>query len=136
MSQIGKVTQNALPKLLAMILILAVAPPAPAYDNPLTPTAIRDAYFLGRRQGGLGREFLADYRHVIPSLRVEEFTSFARIETPFVQVAVKSSRKLNFSRWTKHPDRIRPAEPALTRNSDVNIWAIFGFPHVPISGLS
>jgi hypothetical protein len=51
-------------------------------------------------------------------------------------VAVKSSRKLNFSRWTKHPHRIRPAEPALTRNSDVNIWAIFGFPHVPISGLS
>jgi len=97
MSQICKVTQNALPKLLAMILILAVALPAPAYDYPLTSTAIRDAYFLGRRQGGLGTEFLADYRHAIPSLRVEEFISFARIETPFAQVAVQSSRKLNYS---------------------------------------
>jgi hypothetical protein len=93
-SQISKVTQNALPKLLTMIL---VALPARAYDYPLTPTAIRDAYFLGKRQGGFGTEFLADYRHVIPSLRVEEFISFARIETPFVQVAVQSSRKLNYS---------------------------------------
>jgi hypothetical protein len=81
----------------ALILSLAVALPAMAYDYPLTSTAIRDAYFLGTRQGGLGTEFLADYRHAIPTLRVEEFISFARIETPFVQVAVQSSRKLNYS---------------------------------------
>jgi hypothetical protein len=76
---------------------MAVALPAMAYDYPLSSTAIRDAYFLGTRQGGLGTEFLAEYRHAIPSLRVEEFISFARIETPFVQVAVQSSRKLNYS---------------------------------------
>jgi hypothetical protein len=45
----------------------------------------------------LGTEFLAEYRHAIPGLRVEEFISFARIETPFMQVAVQSSRKLNYS---------------------------------------
>jgi hypothetical protein len=97
MGKICEVSQNALPKLLAMILSLTAALPATAYDYPLTSTAIREAYFLGRRQGGLGTEFLADYRHAIPSLRVEEFISFARIETPFVQVAVQSSRKLNYS---------------------------------------
>jgi hypothetical protein len=45
----------------------------------------------------LGTEFSAEYRHTIPSLRVEEFISFARIETPFAQVATQSSRKLNYS---------------------------------------
>jgi len=97
MGRISKVSQHALRKLLAMVLSAAVAMSAAAYDYPLSSTAIRDAYFLGRRQGGLGTEFLADYRQVIPSLRVEEFISFARIETPFVQVAVQSSQKLNYS---------------------------------------
>ena len=97
MGRIGKVPQHAVPKLLAMVLSLAVAIPAAAYDYPLSSTAIRDAYFLGRRQGGLGTEFLAQYRLSIPSLRVEQFISFARIETPFMQVAVQSSRKLNYS---------------------------------------
>jgi hypothetical protein len=97
MSQICKLFRNAQPKLLAIILSVAAAPPAPAYDYPLTSTAIRDAYFLGIRQGGLGTEFLAEYQRTIPELRVGDFTSFARIETPFVQVAVRSSRKLNYS---------------------------------------
>jgi hypothetical protein len=97
MSQICKVSRTASVKALAFILSLSVALPTVAHDYPLTSTAIRDAYFLGTRQGGLGTEFLAEYRHAIPSLRVEEFISFARIETPFVQVAVQSSRKLNYS---------------------------------------
>jgi len=97
MRQICEVSRSAFPKLFIMILSLALAWPVSAYDYPLTPTAIRDAYFLGRRQGGLGTEFLAEYRHAIPSLRVEEFISFARIETPFAQVAAQSSRKLNYS---------------------------------------
>lgn len=97
MRRIRKVSRATFPKLLAMLVRLATAVPAVAYDYPLSSNAIRDAYFLGRRQGGLGTEFLAEYRHAIPSLRVEEFISFARIETPFVQVAVESGRKLNYS---------------------------------------
>jgi hypothetical protein len=97
MSQICNASRNVFPKLFVMTLSLALALPVSAYEYPLTSTAIRDAYFLGRRQGGLGTEFLAEYRHAIPSLRVEEFTSFAKIETPFVQVALQSSRKLNYS---------------------------------------
>lgn len=97
MTKTFKASRNALPRLLVMVLSLALALPTRAYDYPLTPTAIRDAYFLGTRQAGLGTEFFADYRHAIPTLRVEEFISFARIETPFVQVAVESSRKLNYS---------------------------------------
>ena len=97
MRRISRVSRTAFPKLLAMLASIAMALPASAYDYPLSSSAIRDAYFLGRRQGGLGTEFLAEYRHAIPSLRVEEFISFARIETPFVQVAVQSGQKLNYS---------------------------------------
>jgi hypothetical protein len=97
MRQIRGVSRSAFPKLFALILSLALALPGSAYDYPLTSTAIRDAYFLGRRQGGLGTEFLAEYQRSIPSLRVEQFISFAQIETPFVLVAVQSSRKLNYS---------------------------------------
>ena len=97
MRQICNVFRSVILKSLVFVLSLAVALPAAAYDYPLSSTAIRDAYFLGRRQGGLGTEFLAEYRHAIPSLRVEQFISFAQIETPFVQVAVQSSGKLNYS---------------------------------------
>jgi hypothetical protein len=97
MGKICKASRNPLLKTLAFILSLAVSLPATAYDYPLTSNSIRDAYFLGIRQGALGTEFLAGYRHPIPSLRVEEFISFARIETPFVQVAVQSSQKLNYN---------------------------------------
>jgi hypothetical protein len=95
MNRIHKVSRTAFGKLLALTLCLVTT--LPAYDYPLSPTAIRDAYFLGRRQGGLGTEFLAEYRQAIPSLRVGEFISFARIETPFMQVAVQSGQKLNYS---------------------------------------
>jgi hypothetical protein len=97
MGKICKASQSAFLKAFALILSLAVTLPSTAYDYPLSSTAIRDAYFLGRRQGGLGTEFLAEYQRSIPSLRVEQFISFARIETPFVQVAVQSGRKLNYS---------------------------------------
>jgi len=82
---------------IALILSLALCRPASAYDYPLSSSAIREAYFLGTRAGGLGTEFLSEYRHAIPGLRVAEYISFARIETPFVQVAARSSQKLNYS---------------------------------------
>jgi hypothetical protein len=85
----------------SVLLCLGLAPslavPIKAYDFPLTSNAIRDAYFLGTRAGGLGERFLADYRRTIPSLRVAEFTSFVQIETPFVQVALRSGKALNYS---------------------------------------
>jgi hypothetical protein len=82
---------------LCLALALPLAVPVNAYDFPLTSNAIRDAYFLGTRAGGLGERFLADYRQTIPGLRVAEFTSFVQIETPFVQVALRSGRTLNYS---------------------------------------
>lgn len=83
--------------LLAIVFALLLAIPLCAYDFPLTESSIRDAYFLGARQGGLGPDFLAEYTRTIPKLSVGDFKSTLTIETPFTQVAVYASRKLNYS---------------------------------------
>ena len=97
MSRIRSRHGTALPGVLAGLLAALLALSAGAYDFPLSSNAIRDAYFLASRAGGLGDEFLANYRHTIPELHVARFTSFVRIETPFAQVALHSSRALNYS---------------------------------------
>jgi hypothetical protein len=85
------------PAIGAVLLAFALAIPAEAYDFPLTESAVRDAYFLGNRQTSLGTKFLAEYTHEIPKLNLGSYRSFASIETPFTQVAILSSKKLNYS---------------------------------------
>lgn len=80
-----------------LLLAVLVALPASGYDFPLSPSAIREAYFLGIRQASLGATFLAEYAHKIPNLKAGAFTSEARIVTPFTQVAEHSSRTIGYS---------------------------------------
>ncbi len=57
-----------------------------AYDDiPHSASAIRDAYLLGTRHGGLTPEIIAPYAHWIPELKEGTCTSPARLETPFLQ---------------------------------------------------
>ncbi len=80
----------------AALLAPTLANPAGAYDSPLSENAIRDAYFLGTRQDALGPALTAKYTHEIPKLTVGKFRSYASLETPFIQVAIFSSKKLNY----------------------------------------
>lgn len=81
----------------AVLLAGSLAFPAHAYDFPLTEISIRDAYFLGARQTSLGADFLAAYTRTIPELHVGGYKSTVTIETPFTQVAILTSKKLNYS---------------------------------------
>jgi hypothetical protein len=81
----------------AVLLAFSLAIPACAYDVPLTENSIRDAYFLGTRQTGLGPDFLANYTREISNLSLGRYRLFASLETPFTQVAILSSKKLNYS---------------------------------------
>jgi hypothetical protein len=92
-----KTMSKPLPAIGAVLLAFCLAIPACAYDVPLTENSIRDAYFLGTRQTGLGPDFLAHYTREIPSLSLGRYRSFASLETPFTQVAILSSKKLNYS---------------------------------------
>jgi hypothetical protein len=83
---------------LAFLLALFLAVPANAYDDvSLSASAIRDAYFLGSREGGLTPDFLARYAHWVPALKEWTCTSQVRLETPFVQVADYASKAVNYS---------------------------------------
>ncbi len=84
-------------RLVTVALGLLLALPAGAYDFPLSSSAVREAYFLGKQQSGLGTDFLAQYSRLIPELKVAPYISRVRIETPFFQVAEQVSRILNYS---------------------------------------
>jgi hypothetical protein len=98
----GTVTQKAakqtrllwLAPLLALFLAFAVS----AYDDvPHSASAIREAYFLGTRRGGLTPDILASYTHWVPELKEGSCTSRVRLETPFLQVADYAGKAPNYS---------------------------------------
>jgi hypothetical protein len=96
--QIRPGTWRAHHQITAGILVLLLACPAWSYDFPLTSSAIRDAYFLGTRQAGMGDDFLAQYTHSVPQLRLgDNLVTRIRIETPFLQVAAHASKTLNYN---------------------------------------
>jgi hypothetical protein len=83
---------------LAFLLALFLAVPVSAYDDiPHSTNAIREAYFLGTRHGGLTPDILAPYEHWIPELKEGTCTSQARLETPFLQVAEYAGKAANYS---------------------------------------
>jgi hypothetical protein len=83
---------------LVLLLTLFLAFPAGAYDDIThSASAIRDAYFLGTREGGVTPEILAHYAHWIPELKEGTCTSQARLETPFLQVADYAGKAANYS---------------------------------------
>jgi hypothetical protein len=94
------VTQISLqtPRWLVLLLALFLALPVGAYDDiPASASAIRDAYFFGTRPGSLTPELLARYAHWVPELKQGTCTSQVRLETPFLQIAVYTSKAFNYS---------------------------------------
>ena len=86
-----------LSRLAALFLSSTLASPGFAYDFPLTSSAIRDAYFLGTRQGGVSLDVLKSYSRWIADLHQGNCTSEARIETPFLQIAEYVGSVPNYS---------------------------------------
>jgi len=83
--------------LLTLVFLQSSSAALCAYDFPLSETSIRDAYFLGIRQGNQSGDFLNQYARSFPGLKVEQFVSFVRLETPFYQIVDYASRTLTYS---------------------------------------
>jgi hypothetical protein len=83
--------------LTALLLSFVLALPGFAYDYPLTPSAIRDAYFLGTRQAASSPDFLKQYSRRIAELHQGTCTSEVRIETPFLQIVEYVGSMPNYS---------------------------------------
>jgi hypothetical protein len=77
-------------------LLAAAMLPAFAYEYPLSSTAIREAYLLGTATNGTSQDFLAQYTHTLPELKVGAYTSVVRIETPYVQIAEHARQTVNY----------------------------------------
>jgi hypothetical protein len=83
---------------IALLLALFLAFPVSAYDDiPHSATAIREAYFLGARQGGLTPDILARYARWVPELKEGTCMSQVRLETPFLQVVEYAGKAPNYS---------------------------------------
>jgi hypothetical protein len=55
-------------RLIVLFLNFVLASPGLTYDYPLASSAIRDAYFLGTRQGGVTADILKPYSRRIADL--------------------------------------------------------------------
>ena len=97
MCQICNVFRNVMLKSLVLVLSLAVALPAGAYDYPLSSNSIREAYFLGIRQSGLTPAILAPYSQFVPEIHQGSCTSEIRLETPFLQIVAYAGGVPNYS---------------------------------------
>jgi hypothetical protein len=80
------------------LLVAAVAFPALAFENPLSSTSIRDAYFLGKDGGDRANAFLAGYVAHPPQPNPGRFfIAMIQVKTPFVLVKERSALIYNYS---------------------------------------
>jgi len=72
---------------LAVLLpALMIAQPALAYDYPLSPEAIREAYFLGKASPEKRQAFFEPYRQNLPVPKTGANVALIEVETPFACV--------------------------------------------------
>jgi hypothetical protein len=72
--------------LLPVLLLSILAASVMAFDSPLSPEAIRDAYFLATGDGNKKVAFFDQYTHKLPAPDVGPNIASIEIETPFAGV--------------------------------------------------
>ncbi len=73
--------------LLALLVFVALG--AAAYEQPLSPESVRDAYFLGR-QTEQADAFLGRYSRTLSSWTKDLYISTVQLLTPYAQIVSKS----------------------------------------------
>ncbi len=78
------------------VLILGLLPSAPlaAYQQPLSSTDIRNAYFLGSRNDEVTADFLSQYERLLPVPKSGPSISKIEVRTPYAQVVERTIRAL------------------------------------------
>ena len=64
-----------------------------AYEVPLAPNAVRDAYFLGQRNDDATSQFFEPYRKQFPMPQSGPYVSQVELLTPYAQVVKLSQQK-------------------------------------------
>ena len=92
----GRVSRPWVVYILFILTALSFVPQFSAYDVPLTPAAVHDAWVLGQRNDQATAEFLAPYSKQVTNI-APTGPHIAEIEvlTPFAQVVDKSRKNLS-----------------------------------------
>lgn len=69
-----------------LLLMLMIVQPALAFDYPLSPEAIREAYFLGKASPEKRQAFFEPYRQNLPVPKSGPNVALIEVETPFACV--------------------------------------------------
>jgi hypothetical protein len=79
------------------ILMLApvIAQTARAYDYPLSPEAIRQAYFLGKGDPNKRAEFFEKYTQFYPDPKSGQYVGMIEFETPYILIAERVSQSVS-----------------------------------------
>ena len=77
------------------LMALVAASPVLAFEDPLSSSAIRDAYMLGSRNDFTTAEFFAPYTHSLPMPDAGPHVAFVSIETPYGQVVELGEAAMN-----------------------------------------
>jgi hypothetical protein len=78
--------------LLAAVLLL-VPSPSSAFDAPLSPEAVRDAYFLGQHNNQSTLSFFSQYVKTLPAPDKGAYISEVEVYTPYTQIIEASRRR-------------------------------------------
>jgi hypothetical protein len=78
-----------------LLLAVLVAQPAFAYNTPLSPEAIREAYFLGKVDANKRAEFISKYTRQLPAPEKGVDVGAIQFETPFVMIANRVARSVS-----------------------------------------
>jgi len=82
----------------AALLAVGLALPLLAFENPLSSTSIRDAYFLGKDGGQRAEEFLARYIVYPPQPKSGQFfVVMIQVKTPFIMVMERPTQLISYS---------------------------------------
>lgn len=81
--------------LLILLLGLFAAQPATAYEYPLSPDAIRNAYFLGKANASKREAFFGNYTRHFARPKSGPYISLIRVITPYAYVVERTARLYN-----------------------------------------
>jgi hypothetical protein len=82
--------------LFALFLAAVIALPGLAYDYPLSPEAVREAYMLGKSDSAKRDEFFAKYTKQFPLPKTGAYVEMIQLETPFAVVVAHTAQALNY----------------------------------------
>jgi hypothetical protein len=78
-----------------LLLAVLVGQPAFAYNSPLSPEAIREAYFLGKADASKRADFISKYTLQLPAPEKGVDVGAIQFETPFVMIADRVARSVS-----------------------------------------